>query len=96
MNALHLSRLSAEQSHNIQWLSEETSGAKAVTAPMLQAVITLQTQYRMAGDIQSLANELVYCGRLRCGSLQQEQATLSLPLLQSSPQHPAWLQQVGA
>ena len=58
-------------------------------------MVTLQTQYRMAGDIQSLANELVYCGRLQCGSQQQEEAMLALPLLTSSSQHSAWLRQVS-
>ena len=58
----------------------------------LQAVITLQTQYRMAADIQSLANELVYCGRLRCGSPQQEASMLHLPLRpQQRPQQAGWL-----
>ena len=58
----------------------------------VQAVVTLRTQYRMAGDIQAVANELVYNGVLRCGCPAVEAATLAVH--PGTAQHPAWLQQV--
>lgn len=40
----------------------------SVSAAFVQAVVSLTTQYRMAEDIQLLANQLIYNSRLRCGS----------------------------
>ena len=57
-------------------------------------MVTLRTQYRMAGDIQAVANELVYNGVLRCGCPAVEAAALTVH--PSTMQHPPWLQQVPA
>ena len=54
--------------------------------------MTLRTQYRMAGDIQAVANALVYAGRLRCGCPAVEAATLDVR--PASTQQPPWLAQV--
>jgi hypothetical protein len=51
-----------------------------------QALITLRQQYRMAGDIMSVANALIYNGQLQCGSEAVEQAVLAL----DRPTHEAW------
>ena len=58
----------------------------------LQAVVTLQTQYRMCGDIMAIANALTYGGRLRCGNALVEHGMLSLTG-SASVSAPAWLQQ---
>jgi DNA replication ATP-dependent helicase Dna2 len=47
--------------------------------PRVQAVAALSVQYRMAADIMSLSNHLVYGGALRCGSEAVAQAVLRLP-----------------
>ena len=60
----------------------------------LQAVVTLQTQYRMCGDIMALGNELTYEGRLRCGNGLVEHGMLSLT--GAAPESaPAWLRQAS-
>ena len=56
-------------------------------------------QYRMCDDVMALSNELVYGGRLRCGSKQVAEAELSLPgLAEWKKEHrmPHWLAQVGS
>ena len=54
--------------------------------------MTLQTQYRMCGDIMAIANALTYGGRLRCGNALVEHGMLSVT--SSAPaSDPAWLQQ---
>ena len=62
---------------------------------ILQAVVALQAQFRMAGDIQLLANTLVYNGSLRCGSTEVEsgmlQTDVPFNLLKALPQ---WLLEV--
>ncbi|GFR43783.1 hypothetical protein Agub_g4899 [Astrephomene gubernaculifera] len=58
-----------------------------------QAVVTLRSQYRMAADIMALSNELVYNGRMLCGSDRVATAMINLPGLsklagyRSSPVH---------
>jgi len=63
----------------------------------MQSVVPLTVQYRMAEDIQLIANTLIYNGRLRCGSSQVGEAMLEAQI----PPHllgcyPAWLLQVYA
>ena len=68
----------------------DVSGNRGAVA--LQAVVTLQTQYRMCSNIMAIANALTYGGRLRCGNALVEHGMLSL----TSNAHasaPAWLQQ---
>lgn len=43
-----------------------------------QSVVTLPVQYRMVSDIMHLPNTLFYDNKLRCGSVEQENATLAL------------------
>jgi len=62
----------------------------------VQSVVPLTTQYRMAEDIQLIANTLIYNGRLQCGSSQVGGATLFAQI----PPHllgcyPSWLLQVS-
>lgn len=52
----------------------------------MQVVVALRTQYRMAEDIQLLANTLVYNGRLRCGT-----EAISKQVLGTSPAQPGLL-----
>jgi len=59
----------------------------------LQAVVTLRRQYRMAADIMSLSNTLVYSGALLCGSDAVAGGRLQLPG-HPSPSLPAWVLQV--
>lgn len=60
----------------------------------LQAVVMLQTQYRMCDDIMAIANALTYGGRLRCGNALVEHGMLSLT--SGAPESaPAWLQQAS-
>ena len=64
----------------------------------MQAVVTLHVQYRMAEDIQSLANRLVYSGQLQCATWEQAAAMLRLPGLSAAPAspRPPWLEQVSS
>ncbi|PWN42091.1 hypothetical protein IE81DRAFT_314288 [Ceraceosorus guamensis] len=41
--------------------------------------VYLTRQYRMNGDIMTLSNQLVYHGRLQCGSAEVENLSLALP-----------------
>ncbi|CAI5502620.1 unnamed protein product [Closterium sp. Naga37s-1] len=70
-----------------------------------EAVAHLSTQYRMCRPVMALANELVYEGRLKCGSEVVSNARLVLPKLdsvlgmgtgtgQTKGGLPLWLQQV--
>ena len=60
-----------------------------------QAVVALRTQYRMSGDIQRLANTLIYNGRLRCASKSVEEAMLQVDVPQPlRATCPDWLQEV--
>jgi DNA replication ATP-dependent helicase Dna2 len=54
------------------------------------AVTQLCCQYRMAADVQLLANELVYDGALRCGSEATATRTLTLPRALPAGT-PAWM-----
>jgi hypothetical protein len=49
-----------------------------------QAVVALESQYRMAAPIMSLANELVYNQQLRCGSAAVAAQRLRLPALDAT------------
>jgi DNA replication ATP-dependent helicase Dna2 len=44
-----------------------------------EAVVNLEHQYRMAADVMYLANELIYAGKLKCGTAAVAQQTLSIP-----------------
>lgn len=44
-----------------------------------QSVVTLEHQYRMAEDIMSLSNALIYGGRLKCGTEAVATRTLQVP-----------------
>jgi DNA replication ATP-dependent helicase Dna2 len=44
-----------------------------------QAVVSLEHQYRMCDDIMSIANKLIYSGRLKCGNNAIATRTLELP-----------------
>lgn len=59
-----------------------------------QAVVELTAQYRMAEDIMSLANALVYGGRLSCANEAVAAATLAQSHPSQVPGLPPWLQQV--
>ena len=54
------------------------------------AVTQLSVQYRMAADVQLLANTLVYGGALRCGSETTATRVLALPLA-LPPDAPNWV-----
>lgn len=44
-----------------------------------QAVVELGTQYRMCADVMELSNQLIYNGRLKCGTPAVASRTLSIP-----------------
>ena len=46
-----------------------------------EAVVNLEHQYRMAEDVMCLANELVYDGRLKCGTRGVAERRLAVPNL---------------
>jgi hypothetical protein len=73
--------------------SGSVAGVQAPARCWLNQVIVLPCrQYRMAADVMLLSNELVYGGRLVCGSEAVATAQLQLPLLQQvQGQLPAWL-----
>ncbi|KAL1802450.1 hypothetical protein ACET3Z_031097 [Daucus carota] len=56
-----------------------------------QAISALQSQYRMCSAIMELSNALIYGNRLRCGSLDIENAKLKYT---SSIRVSSWLQEV--
>ncbi|CAN8062186.1 unnamed protein product [Agarophyton chilense] len=58
-----------------------------------EAMVSLSMQYRMAGDIMDLSNELVYCGSLRCGTKTVESQALDIPKGSIRKMHP-WLEAV--
>jgi DNA replication ATP-dependent helicase Dna2 len=49
-----------------------------------QAVVSLEHQYRMCSDIMSIANKLIYSGRLKCGNEAVATRTLQLPRVQEA------------
>ena len=61
---------------------------------LMQAVVSLTTQYRMAEDIQLLANTLMYNSALRPGSAAVASAMLHLPH-HPLPGLPSWLSRVS-
>ena len=61
---------------------------------VLQAVVSLSTQYRMTEDIQLLANTLMYSSALRPGNAAIASAMLHLPH-HPLPGLPSWLSQVS-
>ena len=44
-----------------------------------ESVVSLEHQYRMCADIMSLSNELIYSGRLKCGTDAVAQRELHIP-----------------
>ncbi|PIN12593.1 DNA replication helicase [Handroanthus impetiginosus] len=56
-----------------------------------QAIATLHSQYRMCAAIMELSNALIYGNRLRCGSIEVENAELKYSCSTSAP---AWLLEV--
>lgn len=44
-----------------------------------QSVVNLEHQYRMCEDIMSLSNELIYSGRLKCGTPEVAKSSLIIP-----------------
>ena len=69
-----------------------------------QAVVTLSKQYRMAEEIQSIANTFIYSGKLKCGSPAVAKSRLALdvsaltqslqPSLTSQSHDWYWIKQV--
>jgi DNA replication ATP-dependent helicase Dna2 len=49
------------------------------------SVVELTQQYRMCSDIMSLSNELIYDGRLKCGSEKVANQMLKIPYFNSLP-----------
>ena len=47
------------------------------------SVVNLEHQYRMAEDIMTLSNELIYSGRLKCGTSAVAQRVLQMPSLEA-------------
>lgn len=62
---------------------------------VMQMVVALRAQYRMAADIMLLANTIVYDGQLRCGADLVAEAVLDLQVAPSQTGHPQWLNQVS-
>lgn len=50
-----------------------------------QSIIELTHQYRMCSDIMSLSNELIYDGRLKCGSEEIANQMLKIPYFDTIP-----------
>lgn len=48
------------------------------------SVVSLEHQYRMAEDIMLLANELIYSGRLKCGTTSVATRVLEIPNLEGA------------
>ncbi|KAK5956257.1 DNA replication endonuclease-helicase Dna2 [Knufia fluminis] len=48
------------------------------------SVVNLEHQYRMAEDIMLLSNQLIYNGRLKCGTAAVASRTLQIPNLQAA------------
>lgn len=60
---------------------------------MSQVVVSLKTQYRMAEDIQLLANALIYNDRLKCGTEAISSQALATDL-QDNSDFPSWILKV--
>lgn len=56
-----------------------------------KATISLDYQYRMCADITEMLNKVVYNGRLKCGSKQVADQTLSIPV---KKQVDGWLSEI--
>jgi DNA replication ATP-dependent helicase Dna2 len=52
-----------------------------------EAVVSLEHQYRMSEDIMSIANKLIYSGRLKCGNSVVANRVLDLPRIQDALLH---------
>lgn len=62
------------------------------STPVAESVAMLSAQYRMNAEILSLSNELVYSGRLRCGSAEVAAGRLQLgPMPLALDSTPLWL-----
>lgn len=58
------------------------------------SVVELTHQYRMCSDIMSLSNELIYDGRLKCGSEVIANQTLMMPSFNSLPISSTFIQDI--
>ena len=52
---------------------------KLLSEAQPQAVVNLEHQYRMCEEIMTLSNELIYSGRLKCGTPEVAKRSLKLP-----------------
>jgi len=52
---------------------------KLLSEAQPQAVVSLEHQYRMCEEIMTLSNELIYSGRLKCGTPEVAKRALRLP-----------------
>ncbi|KAL2062939.1 hypothetical protein VTL71DRAFT_6011 [Oculimacula yallundae] len=51
------------------------------------SVVYLEHQYRMCEDVMALSNSLIYQGRLKCGSQEVANSSLTIPSLDSLSNH---------
>lgn len=51
------------------------------------SVVYLEHQYRMCADVMALSNNLIYSGRLKCGSQEVANRRLSIPNIDALSQH---------
>ncbi|KAL8790589.1 MAG: hypothetical protein Q9195_006269 [Heterodermia aff. obscurata] len=51
------------------------------------SVVNLEHQYRMCEDIMTLSNNLIYNGRLRCGTMDVASRSLMIPNMDALKQH---------
>jgi DNA replication ATP-dependent helicase Dna2 len=56
---------------------------KLLSEAQPDSVVNLEHQYRMAEDIMTLANELIYSGRLKCGTSTVATRVMQIPSLES-------------
>lgn len=52
---------------------------KLLSEAQPQAVVSLEHQYRMCEEIMTLSNELIYSGRLKCGTPEVAKRALKIP-----------------
>lgn len=51
------------------------------------SVVYLEHQYRMCADVMALSNNLIYDGRLKCGSQAVADRTITIPHMENLSQH---------
>lgn len=69
---------SAQEASSSQFKTENESLFRRLCMRHPEAMVMLSKQYRMAGEIMSLSNELVYGGSLECGSPAVESQKLNV------------------